>query len=92
MIAFSSSFDDPSVAHERSVLISVTQDHPITGAPAFFVHPCKTASALREVVQRTDGAVEVTAATYLWLWLGLVGSHVSLELPMPISLRPELQQ
>ncbi|KAK9471881.1 uncharacterized protein V1510DRAFT_403701 [Dipodascopsis tothii] len=51
-------------------------EHPATGLPAFFVHPCMTAEALAELA--TAGPIRLD--TYLAAWLGIYGSAVGLEL------------
>ncbi|EFW19045.1 hypothetical protein D8B26_007231 [Coccidioides posadasii str. Silveira] len=64
--------------------ISMT-NHPISGIPVYFIHPCNTASALQTV----QGKETPTAETYLPLWLGLVGNCVGLYIPKELfaSLR-----
>ncbi|EEH47877.2 uncharacterized protein PADG_03961 [Paracoccidioides brasiliensis Pb18] len=51
--------------------------HPLSDLPVYFVHPCNTADAMRDVAEN----LEVTAETYLLLWLGLVGNCVGLHIP-----------
>ncbi|KAE8376841.1 autophagy-related protein Atg10 [Aspergillus bertholletiae] len=51
--------------------------HPQFGTPAFFVHPCNTADAMKQIV----GQQWVTPETYLIIWLGMVGNRLSLHLP-----------
>lgn len=53
------------------------QNHPITDFPAYFVHPCNTAEAMREVI----GSRIVSPLEYLQIWIGQVGSCVGLYLP-----------
>lgn len=55
----------------------VLQDHPITGLPVYFVHPCRTAEALR-ASSMTD---QISPKNYLLLWIGIVGSSVGLSIP-----------
>ncbi|KAL2003451.1 hypothetical protein VTN02DRAFT_3762 [Thermoascus thermophilus] len=54
-----------------------SQYHPEFGVPAYFVHPCNTADALRDVGAGRD----ITPETYLLLWLGLIGNCVNLHVP-----------
>jgi ubiquitin-like-conjugating enzyme ATG10 len=54
------------------------QHHPITGVPAFFVHPC----LLGEAMARFGCSKE----TYLMLWLGLVGGCVGLWVPKEMAM------
>lgn len=44
--------------------------------PAFFVHPCNTADAMRGIASEHD----ISPEAYLIIWLGLVGSSVRLQL------------
>ncbi|KAL3430823.1 hypothetical protein BDV09DRAFT_188926 [Aspergillus tetrazonus] len=50
--------------------------HPIFETPAFFVHPCNTADAMRDIASEHD----ISPEAYLIIWLGLVGSSVRLQL------------
>ncbi|KAM5484184.1 hypothetical protein McanCB56680_002793 [Microsporum canis] len=54
------------------------KNHPITGIPVYFVHPCATGEALKSV----GGDKEQTTETYLLLWLGLIGNCVGLNVPL----------
>ncbi|KAM5465887.1 hypothetical protein MferCBS49748_004785 [Microsporum ferrugineum] len=54
------------------------KNHPITGIPVYFVHPCATGEALKSV----GGDKEQTTETYLLLWLGLIGNCVGLNIPL----------
>ncbi|KAK6838313.1 hypothetical protein RU639_000918 [Aspergillus parasiticus] len=51
--------------------------HPQSGTPTFFVHPCNTADAMKEIA----GQQRVTPEAYLITWLGMVGNRLSLHLP-----------
>ncbi|KAL4900605.1 hypothetical protein BDW74DRAFT_94766 [Aspergillus multicolor] len=51
--------------------------HPVFGTPAFFVHPCNTAGAMRDI----SSGEGIGPETYLIIWLGLVGNCVRLQLP-----------
>ncbi|KAL5332890.1 hypothetical protein BJX70DRAFT_392628 [Aspergillus crustosus] len=51
--------------------------HPGSGTPAFFVHPCNTADAMKDIA---DGH-GISPEAYLIIWLGLVGNCVRLQLP-----------
>lgn len=66
----------------NTALVDVRQDHPITGLPVFFVHPCNTATALTEVLEPNK---MVTPADYMSLWLGIVGGSVGLSLPVDVA-------
>ncbi|KAH9844418.1 autophagy-related protein Atg10 [Teratosphaeria destructans] len=58
-------------------------EHPITGLPVFFVHPCRTAEAMAEVVQGRGDSL--SPAEYLMMWLGLVGPSVGLSMPVELA-------
>ncbi|KAL8791291.1 MAG: hypothetical protein Q9195_005980 [Heterodermia aff. obscurata] len=58
------------------------QNHPITDFPSFFIHPCNTAEAMRELL----GGRDVKALEYLLIWLGLVGSCVGLFVPKELAV------
>lgn len=57
-------------------------DHPVSGLPAYFVHPCRTADAMADVVGR---ATVPRPTEYLLLWLGLVGASVGLHVPIEVA-------
>ncbi|KAH0533896.1 hypothetical protein FGG08_007486 [Glutinoglossum americanum] len=52
-------------------------NHPLTDIPAYFVHPCNTADAMRDVCATGEVGVE----RYLAIWLGLVGGCVGVWVP-----------
>ncbi|OJD12828.1 hypothetical protein AJ78_06630 [Emergomyces pasteurianus Ep9510] len=57
--------------------------HPLSDLPVYFVHPCNTPDALREVA----GSGEViTTEMYLILWLSLVGNCVGLHVPSALLI------
>ena len=55
-------------------------DHPISNAPAYFVHPCRTAEAMDAVT----GGHDVKPEEYLLMWLGMVGPSVGLTVPVEV--------
>ncbi|KAI8935763.1 hypothetical protein NX059_007283 [Plenodomus lindquistii] len=55
-------------------------DHPVTGRPVFFIHPCQTAGLMDEVAGKRKGGV--TAEEYLLMWIGALGGCVGLNVPM----------
>ncbi|KAI7485957.1 hypothetical protein KC351_g3578 [Hortaea werneckii] len=65
--------------------LSMTGEHPVTGGPAYFVHPCLTQDSMRAVI----AGRQVSAAEYLVMWIGVVGATVGLGLP--VCLARELQ-
>ncbi|KAL4996846.1 hypothetical protein BDV10DRAFT_195624 [Aspergillus recurvatus] len=50
--------------------------NPVSGTPAFFVHPCNTADAMRDIASEHG----ISPEAYLIIWLGLVGTSVGLQL------------
>lgn len=44
--------------------------------PAFFVHPCRTADAMRAI-----GVGDVGVLDYMLIWIGIIGASVSLNVP-----------
>ncbi|KAK1074885.1 hypothetical protein LTR12_002404 [Friedmanniomyces endolithicus] len=56
-------------------------DHPVTGIPAYFVHPCRTAEGMAAV----GGMSAQEPVEYLLLWLGLVGPGVGLAIPVALA-------
>ena len=57
----------------------IFQNHPLTDVPCFWVHPCNSPEAIRNVLGGIKG--QVSAVEYLMLWIGVVGSAVGLSLP-----------
>jgi ubiquitin-like-conjugating enzyme ATG10 len=58
-------------------------EHPITGMPAYFVHPCRTQEALAPLLGDTSRkAGSEPAVEYLLLWFGVIGASVGLSVPM----------
>ncbi|KAK4951252.1 hypothetical protein LTR10_010225 [Elasticomyces elasticus] len=64
-------------------------DHPITGLPAYFIHPCRTAESMAAIVSSLhvvgSRAAEGGEIGYLMQWLGLVGPSVDLTVPMKLA-------
>ena len=56
-------------------------NHPVTGMPAYFIHPCKTQEAMAAVA--ADRVL--VPLEYLTLWLGLVGPSVGFSLPLELA-------
>lgn len=67
-------------------------EHPVTGSPGFFVHPCRTAGVMGEVVEKADEEKDeekeeekeergLSGEEYLVLWMGVVGGCVGLYVP-----------
>lgn len=53
------------------------QHHPVTGVPAFFVHPCMLGDAI--------SSFQCSRENYLIIWLGLVGGCVGLWVPKEMA-------
>lgn len=53
----------------------------------FFVHPCNTADAMKQIA----GHQRVTPELYLMLWLGLVGNRLGLNLPRELFETGDVQ-
>ncbi|KAE8350175.1 autophagy-related protein Atg10 [Aspergillus coremiiformis] len=62
--------------------------HPQSGTPAFFVHPCNTADAMRQIASQK----RVTPEEYLVIWLGMVGNRLSLNLPHELFATERVQK
>lgn len=58
-------------------------DHPISGAPAFFVHPCRTQDVMTALSDNCDKPD--IAEHYLMLWLGAIGGSVGLSVPVSVA-------
>lgn len=58
-------------------------EHPITGVPAYFVHPCRTREAMVPVL---EGKM-IHPREYVVLWLGTIGASVALEVPLSLAMR-----
>lgn len=61
----------------------MTQNHPISDRPSFFIHPCNTHEALLAVNESTS----INAVEYLFLWLGVVGPFVGLYVPGQLVIK-----
>lgn len=61
-------------------------DHPVTGIPAYFVHPCRTQEALTPFLGETQSrATDRKALEYLMLWFGVIGASVGLSVPVNVA-------
>lgn len=62
-------------------------EHPVTGMPAYFVHPCRTQNVMGPLLEG-GGDCEFGArdsVEYLMLWLGVIGASVGLSVPMRVA-------
>lgn len=61
-------------------------EHPITGTPAYFVHPCRTQEALSPLLDNANSYAKPGNGTpYLLLWFGVVGASVGLSVPISVA-------
>ncbi|KAK4889996.1 hypothetical protein LTR27_011215 [Elasticomyces elasticus] len=60
-------------------------DHPVTGLPAYFIHPCHTAEGMAAVTTGEGCGERMGATGYLMRWLGLVGPSVGLSVPVRLA-------
>jgi ubiquitin-like-conjugating enzyme ATG10 len=64
-------------------------EHPVTGAPAYFLHPCRTQEAMSPLLDNaTMGYSEADprkATNYLMLWFGMIGASVGLSVPVNVA-------
>jgi ubiquitin-like-conjugating enzyme ATG10 len=61
-------------------------EHPITGMPAYFVHPCRTQEALAPLLENTSHETgSEPAVQYLLLWFGVIGASVGLSVPVNLA-------
>ncbi len=58
-------------------------DHPISGLPTYFVHPCRTS----EAISAFTGSKNIMPTDYLVKWIGLVGGSVGLNVPIALAQR-----
>jgi ubiquitin-like-conjugating enzyme ATG10 len=64
--------------------LTLSQNHPATDIPSFFIHPCQTASTLAKAAESR----QVSIGDYLPLWMGIIGISVGLSVPIP-SQQPD---
>lgn len=70
---------------DKQLTTPCSKYHPILNTPSFFIHPCRTADALRDLASQ----IQLDDISYIMLWLGLVGPPVGLFVPR--RLAEELQ-
>lgn len=58
-------------------------EHPITGIPVYFVHPCRTREAMEPALEGKT----MKPAEYTMLWLGTIGASAGLNIPLPLATR-----
>lgn len=61
-------------------------EHPITGIPAYFVHPCRTQEAMSALLENASPKAKPCSGTqYLLLWFGVIGASVGLNAPIGVA-------
>lgn len=61
-------------------------EHPVTGVPAYFVHPCRTQEALSPLLGNASSDIKPCNGThYLLLWFGVIGASVGLSVPISVA-------
>jgi ubiquitin-like-conjugating enzyme ATG10 len=64
-------------------------EHPTTGSPAYFVHPCRTQEVISPLLQNADPSKPEAdprkAMNYLLLWFGVIGASVGLSVPISVA-------
>lgn len=73
--------------HDVGVMGALSMaEHPVTGGPAYFVHPCRTQEALAPLLDNakssSSDANAGKAVDYLMLWFGVIGASVGLSVPI----------
>jgi len=58
------------------------EEHPVTGMPSFFLHPCQTAARLEEMLQNEDEQINIT-----WTWMSIVLPAVNHAIPGKLFLQ-----
>jgi ubiquitin-like-conjugating enzyme ATG10 len=61
-------------------------EHPVTGVPAYFVHPCRTQEAMSPLLSNAEPDAHSRDGTrYLLLWFGVIGASVGLSVPISVA-------
>lgn len=60
-------------------------DHPISGLPAYFVHPCRTVEVMSNLCDSQQDGEGAERDMYLLIWLGLAGGIVGLDVPVELA-------
>ncbi|USW57989.1 Putative ubiquitin-like-conjugating enzyme Atg3/Atg10 [Septoria linicola] len=56
-------------------------DHPEIGRPVYFIHPCRTQEAVRDVL----GPKHLDGLEWLMVWFGVIGTAVGLSVPIEVA-------
>jgi ubiquitin-like-conjugating enzyme ATG10 len=73
----------PPVQHVGILGAISKSDHPVTGVPSFFVHPCQTLAAMTSLQISRSGEPD----NYLLGWIGIIGAAVGLSVPVRMVSR-----
>lgn len=61
-------------------------EHPITGIPAYFVHPCRTQETMAPLLENASPKARPCSGTqYLLLWFGVIGASLGLNVPIGVA-------
>ena len=61
-------------------------EHPVSGIPAYFVHPCRTQEAMSPLLSNAKPDAHSRDGTrYLLLWFGVIGASVGLSVPLDVA-------
>lgn len=62
-------------------------EHPLTGMPAYFVHPCRTQEVMAPLLEGREDPKSNAGdpVEYLMLWLGVIGASVGLNVPVRVA-------
>lgn len=52
------------------------EEHPISGLPSYFLHPCQSSSRLKEILRSTK-----YSASLLWAWMSMILPAVNYPIP-----------
>jgi hypothetical protein len=63
------------------------EEHPFTGLPSFFLHPCRTSTRLKQLKYSNDGE----DVSILWAWMSMIFPAVNQAVP-PSYFRLVLNQ
>jgi hypothetical protein len=59
------------------------EEHPATGVPSLFLHPCRTQERMKCLFNESDSS----PAKQLWSWMSLILPTVGFSIPSPIYQR-----
>lgn len=87
------SADARSKGELYDVPLPTPEEHPATGEPFLFIHPCRTQEVMRQMGFTTEGdektrgcASGMHAYGYLLMWISIYGAAVALRLDDSIRI------